>query len=164
MTDLKSNPAKIQPMKPHFITGKLPPNFQALGYISLIIGFIFLLTHGVAGAICLFVGILILSIWDGVIFNQKRHRYKEYTSVLFIRFGKWKKILPDAEIHLYRTQESQVMSVASITRQDFSEVYKLFLVQQEKETELSKGDKTKMIKRAKNLAETLTLTLILNEE
>lgn len=138
-------------------TGKLPPNFIALGTILLAVGIWRIVIPDWKGLIFLLVSLILLLIRSGVIIDTDNMRLKEYIGLLLIKKGKWEDIKQLTGLRIVKSKETQTMSVLSISRIETSEVYKLFLVLPGKNIELMSGQKDHVAKRAKEVSNTLNI-------
>ncbi|PLW98848.1 MAG: hypothetical protein C0593_04520 [Marinilabiliales bacterium] len=99
-----------------------------------------------------------------MIINTDELLLKEYISVLFVKFGKWRSIKNPSELQIFKSMESQTMSVLSITRQDVRETYNLFLITQQEEIALYNGEKNIAIEKGRILSKALNIDLNIDEE
>ena len=150
-------------MKINFRKGKLPQNFRALGYISFIGGIVAFFNIGIVASLISLFGLILISVRDGMIINTDELLLKEYISVLFVKFGKWRSIKDPSELQIFKSMESQTMSVLSITRQDVRETYNLFLITQQEEIALYNGEKNMAIEKGGMLSNALNIDLNIDE-
>lgn len=151
-------------MKINFRKGKLPQNFRALGYISIVGGIVAFFNIGIVASLISLFGLILISVRDGMIINTDELLLKEYISVLFVKFGKWRSIKNPSELQIFKSMESQTMSVLSITRQDVRETYNLFLITQQEEIALYNGEKNIAIEKGRILSKALNIDLNIDEE
>jgi hypothetical protein len=150
-------------MKINFYKGKLPQNFTALGYISIIGGIVAFFNIGIIASLISLFGLTLISIRDGIVINTDELLLKEYISVLFVRFGRWRNIKNPSELQIFQSMESQTMSVLSISRQDVRETYNLFLITPEEEIALYNGEKNIAIEKGRILSNELNIDLNIDE-
>lgn len=147
-------------MKLSYTTEKPPLNFIFLGLFLLVTGVWRVLVADWFGIILLMISLLCLFIRWGVTVDIDNSRIKKYTGFMGLRFGKWKDISKTEHIEINTIQETQGMSVASISRSDSSILYQLFLVLPDESIELMRGEKDLIDKVAEKISEALKIKIV----
>jgi len=144
----------------NYNTGKLPPNFIALGYISIGISTWRLIALDWKGIIFLIISILCLFIKSGIVIDTNTRRLKKYIGIFTIKKGKWQDISTLLNLKIIKTKASQSMNVLSINRIETTDLYKLIMVLSNKKIELMTGKKDYIINTANEISDSLQTTII----
>lgn len=143
-------------------TGKLPPNFIALGYILLGVSVWRIIVLDWIGILFFLVSLLLLFIRSGLMIDTDNKSLKKYIGVFSLKRGKWEDISTLINLQIIKTKASQSMHVLSINRIETIDLYKLIMVLPDKKIELMSGKKEVIIKISKEISHLLQ-TEVLNK-
>lgn len=147
----------------NYKTGKLPPNFIALGVMLLALGMWRMIILDWKGIIFFVISLLLLFIKSGVVIDIDNKRIKRYIGLFGIKKGKWEDISSLISLQIKGTREKQSMSVLSISRTETIETHKLYVNLPDKNIELFSGRKKEdIMNKAQKLASSLLTSLINN--
>jgi hypothetical protein len=151
---------KILNMILNYKTGKLPSNFIALGFISIIISIWRFLVLDWKGIIFLIISILCLFTKSGLIINTDEKKIKKYIGIFTIKRGEWKDISTLKNLQITKAKTSQSMNVLSINRIETTDLYKLIMILSNKKIELMAGKKDFISNIAKEISHSLQTTIL----
>jgi hypothetical protein len=147
----------IKKMILNYETGKLPPNFIALGAMLVVIGIWRLIVLDWIGIMLFAIGIVLFFIKSGVIIDTESKRLKKYFGFFGIMKGEWEDFKSLNYIQIFKIKAIQSMSVLSISRTEIKEVYKLLMILPDKSIEIMSGEKdyvTKVVKEVSSILQT----------
>ncbi len=144
----------------NYRTDKLPPNFMFLGLFLLIVGVWRVLLSDWVGIILLVISFLFLFIRWGVLIDIDNKRLKKYIGFFGIKKGSWVDISSTKQLVITTIQETQNMSVASISRTDRKLVYQLFIILHDENILLMKGKNDFIAKAAEEISGKLQIKVI----
>lgn len=138
----------------HVKKGKLPINFLIMGYIFVLSGIVGAFLHSFILIILFFIGFVIISLEDEIYIDTKNEKIKEFTKILwYFHVGDWKKLKKPQYIALVSVNQTQQIWVSSLGMNQTKIVCKLnFIYKNNKYKNLKSGNKTEMIKLAKEIA------------
>lgn len=146
----------------NYKTGKLPPNFIALGFLLLAVSIWRIIVLDWKGILFFLISLLFLFIKSGIIIDTKNKRIKKYIGIFSLKHGKWENVKALINLQIIKTKASQSMNVLSINRTETKDLYKLIMVLPDKKIELMSGEKDKIIRISKEISHSLQ-TEILNK-
>ena len=140
-------------------TGRLPFNFIALGILLLAVSIWRIIILDWFGIIYLLISVFFLLIESGFIIDTNNLKLKKYIGFLNMNSGKWVNINNVKNLEVVRAKVSQRINVLSISRVDSKVIYKLRLVFSSKKLELMMGEKEKVNSTAKEISNSLNITV-----
>lgn len=143
-------------------TEKLPFNFIAFGALLFVVGIWRMIVLDWIGILFLLISIFILFLRSGIQVDSDKKRLKKYTGLFCFRKGRWEDFGSIMHLQVVKVRETQKMNVLSITRIETVELYKLILVQQDKNIELMLGKKEIIFGRAREIGAALNASIIDN--
>ena len=146
----------------NFKTGKLPPNFVALGAMLIAIGIWRMIVLDWIGILLFIIGLVLFFVKSGIIIDTESKKLKKYISIFGLIKGEWENINALERLKIIESKETQTMNVLSISRTATNKVYRLFIVLPNKKIELMSGKRDTIIKRAEHISSTLQTTIINN--
>ena len=144
----------------NYKTGKLPQNFIYLGVMLFGLGIWRMIVLDWKGILFFIISLLFLFIKSGIIIDTDHKRLKKYTGIFAIRKGEWESIKSLVNLRIIKTNETQNMSVLSITRTETKIVYKLILVLPNKNIELISGESDFINKAANEISHALQTSTV----
>jgi hypothetical protein len=136
-------------------TGKLPPNFTALGVILFIVSVWRIIVLDWKGILFFLISLLFLFIKSGIIIDTDNKSLKKYIGFFVIKKGEWEDISNLSNLQIIKTKASQSMNVLSINRVETIVLYKLIMILPNKKIELLAGKKDYIIKISKEISHSL---------
>ena len=139
----------------NYKTGKLPPNFIALGYMLLGISVWRIVVLDWIGILFFLFSLLLLFIKTGIIIDANNKSLKKYIGIFSLKLGKWEDVSTLINLKIIKTKASQSMNVLSITRIETIDLYKLIMILPAKKIELISGKKEDIIKISKEISDSM---------
>lgn len=139
----------------NYKTGKLPPNFIALGYMLLGISVWRIVVLDWKGVLFFLFSLLLLFIKTGIIIDANNKSLKKYIGIFSLKLGKWEDVSTLINLKIIKTKASQSMNVLSITRIETIDLYKLIMILPAKKIELISGKKEDIIKISKEISDSM---------
>lgn len=151
MIDIKSGPL-------------FPWQFRLVAVLAIIGAVAIFQDHYWVSAVLILVGVIGLVSYEGTEVNAENKTFREYTSLLFIKTGKFSNYLEVEKIYITRSKQSQQMYTAHTTHSSVFEdvVYNAFLKFEsgEKVHLLTSKDKDKLVKVLEPLCKKLTMDVV----
>jgi hypothetical protein len=144
----------------NYKTGKLPQNFIYLGVMLFGLGIWRMIVLDWKGILFFVISVLFLFIKSGILIDTDNKRLKKYIGIFAIRKGNWENIKSLINLRIVKTNETESMSVLSITRMETNIVYKLIMVLPDKNIELISGESDFVIKAADEISHELNAPLV----
>jgi hypothetical protein len=85
---------------------------------------------------------------------------KKYIGIFMIKKGRWEDIKQAKSLKILKTQETQTMSVVSISRSEKKDVYKLLLNLPDRDIDLMSGNKDDILDKAHVISTSISTTII----
>jgi len=141
-------------------TGKLPPNFIALGFLLLGVSVWRIIVLDWKGILFFLISLLLLFIKSGIIIDTDNKSLKKYIGIFVIKKGEWEDISNLSNLQIIKTKASQSMNVLSINRVETSDLYKLIMILPSKKIELLAGEKDYIIKISEEISLALQIEIL----
>lgn len=144
-----------------------PIHFQFVGLLILIIGILVAIVYSPLKALAFFlIGLVILTGSQGVEFQKDNKRYREWNSILFLKFGKWELLNPVEKIFINASKVSQKFNSAMAnTGSSFKHIEYNAYLKFERGTKIflkSNKNKEKLMKQMMELTQFFGLDVIDN--
>ena len=143
-----------------------PMPFLVLGAICFIAGAVVFVNHPIIAIVLIVGGILILTSYEGTEIDPSSRTYREYNSFLFIKKGKAKNYQGIEKIFINSAKVSQrVYTAHTSASATFSNIeYNAYLKFKEGEKVflLSGKDKTKLLKKLRDISRSLNTSVVDN--
>ncbi len=147
-------------MTTSFKTAYLPIHFRSIGIVFILIGIVNLIQLYYLGVLLMLLGIPLLLIHHGVAIDTDKQQIKQYLNIFGLKTGQWRDISDARAIQLIELNESQRMWVRSINRTNYYKVCKLYISMENEHILIMKGDKKRLMEKARKLSELMNVELI----
>jgi hypothetical protein len=141
-----------------------PWQFRVMAVLAIVVALVIVQNHLVISLVLLLLGIFCLVSYEGTEVNITNKTFREYTSFLFIKTGKF-QVYPELEkIYITKSKQSQQVFTAHTTHSSVFEnvVYNAYLkfTSGEKVHLMSRKDKDKLMKVLHPLSQKLSLDVV----
>ena len=144
-------------------TERLPLNFIILGYLLAATGIWRIIAGDWMGILYLIIAVFLIFYKSGFIIDVENKKLQQYHGIFFIKKGKWLNIASIGHLRIRKSQEARTMSVLSLSRTEYREVFELHLSMPQQHLALMKGRKEHIFRKGQEISSALQIPILSND-